>query len=1058
MVQVSVLCGAVAAWTLCVADASHAAAAAAPADLASLEQFLGASVDTTFSQDASNVNRVISPRPWSGFTWRAIRDGINQWLRIREPSPAEKYARAFDLDVTKFMDAVSLESGVDLFSKNATCTFDTDCPTPYDYAACAKREGKTSGYCGDGRIGVRQGAALAAVLEPEPKCDVSKNGVLFRTVDIKALLSQVYEKAETGSVLLSSVTPVTFHLALATLMGQKGVSVVFSNDDFSTFTNRPLTFYNASVNNVSTPDAFVAARNRTLLPETKSVAEMTFAGGMAMDTDASGFDNYFPQAIARYYLELDSNSRIVGGGWITTYRVSILLVGRKPAKTTATSYGLTYEKVLELLNASLDCTSTPAPTTLVPVTTDPDIAGLDVIKRFHGPSLELRFDQHVAKYMTGSSKPMPWSSYRWQALSDGINYRLKGAVESPAEKYAKAFGLSVRRFSDWISAYTGVDSQATNAKCEIGTWCPSLGSYDVCAKRRDVWTGYCTKYSVDIWEGTVVAAMLEEEPKCNVEKGTVSFTPLDIKALMAQVYAVSELGNVWLEKTNPAAFHLAVVNGIGRRGKPMLLSDKFRTKVSLVSYNMKEVKLLQMSELPFNSDLSQRQYKPETVTLAKVTMDIEVDHSLNEDGSRPWYNRVTQVYYYLELDASSRVIGGGWMYSLQQDQFVSLQLLGEKKAVETKTHYGLSYQNVKTLLDASVKCVSPPPEPTTPAPTTPNPTTPAPTTPKPTTPVPTTPKPTTPAPTTPAPTTPVPTTPVPTTPKPTTPAPTTPAPTTPAPTTPAPTTPAPTTPVPTTPVPTTPAPTTPAPTTPAPTTPAPTSAAPVSGGPCGNANVGALPCPAGEFCQPWNPSFYQCRPAPAQCDVQEVGVDYYGQDLDRVAGVLPWECCDKCAATPGCKAYTFINYNGENTPSMCYLKTGVGEKRRLTGAVSSTVKRPKPLCSTPQWGTCGSASTGATCCPDDSYCQPWNEGFFQCAPKPAKCSRLATGVDFYGEDLAQVFGVGPWECCDRCASTPGCKAYTFVNNNPGGQPACYLKKGVGERRTHPTAVSGLLDG
>ncbi|KAJ0389490.1 hypothetical protein ATCC90586_010994 [Pythium insidiosum] len=168
---------------------------------------------------------------------------------------------------------------------------------------------------------------------------------------------------------------------------------------------------------------------------------------------------------------------------------------------------------------------------------------------------------------------------------------------------------------------------------------------------------------------------------------------------------------------------------------------------------------------------------------------------------------------------------------------------------------------------------------------------------------------------------------------------------------------------------------------------------------------GPQPCIDGEYCQPWNPWFYQCRPAPQQCHVQEVGVDYYGEDLERVVGILPWECCDKCAATAGCKAYTFINYNPDGK-SACYLKKAVGEKRTRVGAVSSTVKAPKSGCSTPQWGTCGTAQTGATCCPEDSYCQPWNQGFFQCAPKPQKCSRLFTGVDFYGDDLATISGVG----------------------------------------------------
>ncbi|KAJ0391342.1 hypothetical protein P43SY_011429 [Pythium insidiosum] len=307
----------------------------------------------------------------------------------------------------------------------------------------------------------------------------------------------------------------------------------------------------------------------------------------------------------------------------------------------------------------------------------------------------------------------------------------------------------------------------------------------------------------------------------------------------------------------------------------------------------------------------------------------------------------------------------------------------------------------------------------------------------------------------PIPTSPAPTTPAPTTPAPTTPAPTTPAPTTPAPTTPAPTTPAPTTPAPTTPAPTTPAPTTPAPTTPAPMTPEPTTSrpGPVSGGPCGNEKTGPLGCPEGEFCQPWNPWQYQCRRADAKCGKQEVGVDFFGDDIATVIVSLPEECCAKCQETEGCKAYTYVNYNADGKPR-CYLKKGSGDKRRNPGAVSAVIDVPK--CSVPSAGQCGSDKDGVKCCPDGEYCQPWNPWFYQCRPAPTQCGVQEVGVDYYGDDLDRFEISLPWECCDKCAATPGCKAYTFVNYNADGKAWCYLKKGTGQRREVVGAVSSTV--
>lgn len=131
---------------------------------------------------------------------------------------------------------------------------------------------------------------------------------------------------------------------------------------------------------------------------------------------------------------------------------------------------------------------------------------------------------------------------------------------------------------------------------------------------------------------------------------------------------------------------------------------------------------------------------------------------------------------------------------------------------------------------------------------------------------------------------------------------------------------------------------------------------------CGNSATGPKCCTAGNYCQPWNPSFYQCRPKPAQCGVPEVGVDYNGNDLAHFVGMkLPDECCSKCAVTSSCAAFTFIN-SGWDGQTHCYLKTGTGTKTSVAGAVSATVNK----CSVPTDGS----STGTTCCPSKTFCQP----------------------------------------------------------------------------------------
>ncbi|KAG7397928.1 hypothetical protein PHYBOEH_011995 [Phytophthora boehmeriae] len=255
---------------------------------------------------------------------------------------------------------------------------------------------------------------------------------------------------------------------------------------------------------------------------------------------------------------------------------------------------------------------------------------------------------------------------------------------------------------------------------------------------------------------------------------------------------------------------------------------------------------------------------------------------------------------------------------------------------------------------------------------------------------------------------------------------------------------------------------------------------------CGS-NSGTTCCPDGYYCQPWDSGFYQCVPPPSQCSQQLTNIDFYGNDIKTIYGIQPSDCCTQCAETTGCMAYTFVNSN-PGSPA-CYLKSATGEPRAFTGAVSgivgssaSTTAPPAVTTATPVATTatpttnnteptpppspannclvganqqCGS-SQGTTCCPDGYYCQPWSPDYYQCITPPSRCSHQETDVDYVGNDIKTVYVTQPSLCCDACAATEGCTAYTYVNNNPG-QPACYLKSGSNVSQPSVGAVSGRLD-
>ncbi|TMW65489.1 hypothetical protein Poli38472_008131 [Pythium oligandrum] len=105
-------------------------------------------------------------------------------------------------------------------------------------------------------------------------------------------------------------------------------------------------------------------------------------------------------------------------------------------------------------------------------------------------------------------------------------------------------------------------------------------------------------------------------------------------------------------------------------------------------------------------------------------------------------------------------------------------------------------------------------------------------------------------------------------------------------------------------------------------------------GQCGTSQTGALCCPHGQYCQPWNPTFYQCIAVPEEkkCPTVVTGIDFYGSDLEVKYGLQPGECCDACYNSTTCHVYTFINYREGSTA--CYLKSAITEQRANTAAIS----------------------------------------------------------------------------------------------------------------------------
>ncbi|EEY65314.1 transglutaminase elicitor, putative [Phytophthora infestans T30-4] len=215
-------------------------------DIAKLEAYFGTSMESTLAH-LPTVG-VHTPSPWPGPYWPTYQDSINVIWSAGEPSPAEKYATAFGLDVDDFMNKVSADNGVDSMSSRTVCSSDSDCSSLTDGSSCAIRAGKSSGYCIPTWFGICHAWAPAAMIEEEPKCAVTHNGVTFQPMDLKALISDVYDGASVSTVFTGTrfnggtdstdeygrhssdayrdLNPAYFHIAASNLLGKLNATFV----------------------------------------------------------------------------------------------------------------------------------------------------------------------------------------------------------------------------------------------------------------------------------------------------------------------------------------------------------------------------------------------------------------------------------------------------------------------------------------------------------------------------------------------------------------------------------------------------------------------------------------------------------------------------------------------------------------------------------------------------------------------------------------------------------------------------------------------------------------
>ncbi|OQS00117.1 carbohydrate-binding protein [Thraustotheca clavata] len=222
------------------------------------------------------------------------------------------------------------------------------------------------------------------------------------------------------------------------------------------------------------------------------------------------------------------------------------------------------------------------------------------------------------------------------------------------------------------------------------------------------------------------------------------------------------------------------------------------------------------------------------------------------------------------------------------------------------------------------------------------------------------------------------------------------------------------------------------------------------------------------------------RTSSTTCSNYENDVDYNGNDIGSTQQSSADGCCADCAAKSGCTVYVRTNHNG----ATCWLKSSKGKMSSKIGAkagsISPSTTTPTPTSpSTPTQGECSSygedvdyygndigstqRSSADSCCADCAALPGCNlflkKGRGQKSVKQRcrestlsnTCGKSESNIDFTGQDVANVPGKSPADCCGACKANNACNAYTLWNN------ICWLKSGRNSRTNASGTIAGIVN-
>jgi len=243
-------------------------------------------------------------------------------------------------------------------------------------------------------------------------------------------------------------------------------------------------------------------------------------------------------------------------------------------------------------------------------------------KRWWGSELERRFDELPKTGMVEKHR-MPWAGHIYPD-------RAGGCIRVLA-KYDRAFhdgrGLA--------GAFERHDIQIHEVPATRRGGL--LGRRTITRRETPQWAGHCN--------GWTAAAIRHAEPRNNVTRNGVTFSPADIKGLLAELYVfcdIEVLGGGYEGAVNPGSLHVALANWIGKGKHPIGMDNTLGREIwnyPIYAYNSSSAKR------------GERQ--------REVKVNVGFVPSTDGEYSRaPKQVKFMYFHYLLDLDPEGKIAGG----------------------------------------------------------------------------------------------------------------------------------------------------------------------------------------------------------------------------------------------------------------------------------------------------------------------------------------------------------------------------------------------------------------